>query len=160
MSSNTHNKIKLIEMEYSWKYSGRWPYNGMVNDLWRGVQSGQNYLVALGLFAWSEALGRNILGTVGDRTQGTGLVAYKEFTEKYVEYSFTGPEWEEIFTKFRHGLSHEFYIKKFGSSVFNDDGKALCGINISRTPYELRIHSYFLHFVRGLERALDAGVLP
>lgn len=149
---------KEIEMEYRWNYSHRWPFNGMVNDLWRGVQGEQNYLVALGLFAYSEAIGRMILGTIGKN--GGGLDAFKKFTKEYVLYSFTDDEWREIFNKYRNGFAHEFFIKVPGSAVYNENGTAKCGIDISKTPYTLRIHSYFLHFARGLEKALDAGVLP
>jgi hypothetical protein len=60
---------KTIEMQLRWKYSDRWPYSGMVNDIWRGIQAEQNYLVALGLFAYSEALGRIVLGTIGQKTE-------------------------------------------------------------------------------------------
>jgi len=149
---------KEIELEYPWKYGSRWPYNGMVNDLWRGVQGEQNYLVALGLFAYSEALGRMILGTIGKN--GGGPKAYREFTERYIGYSFSATEWPIIFDKYRNGFAHEFYIKVPESAVYNDDGSAPCGITISRSHYELRIYTYFLHFAQGLERALDAGALP
>lgn len=151
---------KEIQMEFQWKYGEDkyWPFNGMVNDLWRGVQAEQNYLVALGLFAYSEALGRMILKTIGQN--GGGTEAFREFTEKYVGYTFTDDaEWKNVFDKYRNGLAHEFFIKKPGSVVYNEDGTAPCGITISGTAFEIRIHSYFLHFARGLERALDAGVL-
>ena len=150
--------IKIIKMEYSWKYHSCWPYNGIVNDLWRGVQAEQNYLVALGLFAYSEVLGRRILGTIGQ--SGGGTEAFREFTEKYVGYSFSDDaEWRMVFNKYRNGLAHEFYIKQPGSGVYNDDGSAKCGIDISGAHFILKIHSYFLHFVRGIESALDQGKL-
>ncbi|HRY52437.1 MAG TPA: hypothetical protein P5089_01125 [Candidatus Portnoybacteria bacterium] len=146
---------KNIELEYSWKYSEVWPYNGMVNDLYRGVQAEQNYLVALGLFAYSEALGRMILGTIGRR--GGGAKAFRAFTEKYVGYKFVN--WDEVFDLYRNGFVHEFYIKKIGSGVYNDDGLAKCGLVISGSVLHVLINSYFKHFAVGLERAIDAGVL-
>ena len=146
---------KTIRMEYSWKYSSQCPYNWMVNDLWRGVQAEQNYLVALGHFAYSEAIGRRILGTTGKF--GGGADAFREFTKKYVGYDF--PDWKLVFNNFRNGLAHEFYIKQYGSAVYNDDGSAPCGIDVSGSSFSVRIHSYFRHFVKGVERALDARVL-
>jgi len=146
---------KMIQMEYPWKYSSHCPYNWMVNDLWRGVQAEQNYLVALGLFAYSEAIGRMILGTTGK--PGGGVAAFRKFTETYVGYAF--PNWQAVFSEFRNGLAHEFYIKRCGSAVYNDDGSAPCGIDVSGNTFSVRIHSYFRHFVKGVECALTAGVL-
>jgi hypothetical protein len=150
---------KNISMEYSWSYSSIWPYNGMVNDLWRGIQAEENYLVALGLFAYSEALGRMILNTVGDGGRGEGLKAYRHFTEKFIRYSFNDVDWKTIFGSFRNGLAHQFFIKKSGSGVYNEDGTKACGIDVSGDGFHVYIHSYFLHFVRGLQRALDNGDL-
>lgn len=149
--------IKNIETEYNWKHGGVWPFNGMVNDLYRGVQANENYLVALGLFAYSEALGRMILGTVGDNSKGSGLRAFQEFTEKYVGYKFA--DWVSLFDLFRNGLAHQFFIKKAGSGVYEDDGTAACGIIVTGAGLEVHMNSYFAHFARGLERAIDAGVL-
>lgn len=145
---------KTIQMDYSWKYSSRCPYDWMVNDLWRGVQAEQNYLVALGLFTYSETLGRMIFRASGKRFRGWR--AFKEFTEKYVGYSF--PNWDDVYQKFRNGLSHEYWIKGVGA-VWDDDGSAPCGIDASGTVLAVRMRSYFLHFVNGLERALMTGVL-
>lgn len=146
---------KVIQMDYGWKYASCCPFNWMVADLWRGVQAEQNYLVALGLFSYSEAIGRMILGTTGKG--GGGATPFREFTEKYVGYSFA--DWDAVFGSFRNGLAHEFYIKRYGSAVYNDDGSAPCGIDVSGGSFVIRIHSYFRHFVGGLERALAAGVL-
>ncbi|HLG34211.1 MAG TPA: hypothetical protein VI757_04970 [Bacteroidia bacterium] len=147
-----------IEMVYSWKYTDAWPYNWMVNDLWRGVQAEQNYLVALGLFTYSEVLGRMILRTVG--ISGDGPKAFRKFTEEYVGYKFADDrEWKNVFDIYRNGLAHEFFIKSMGGKVYNEDGTAPCGITISGTFFELRIHSYFIHFTKGLEKAIDEKVL-
>lgn len=147
---------KTIQMEYDWKYKDLIPYSWMVNDLYKGVQAEQNYLVALGLFAYSEMVGRKILGTIGN--QGGGLVAFREFTEKQVGYSFTDQEWKDIFDKYRNGLAHEFFIKDNGGGVYNEDGTAACGIDISN-KFIVKINSYFKHFVTGLEKALDQNLL-
>jgi len=151
-----------IELEYpDWSHPGALPYTWMVNDLYRGVHAQQNYLVALGLFSYSEAIGRRILGTIGENKKGYGLKAFKEFTGKYIGYSFNDDaEWEMVFDRYRNGLVHEYYVKNQGAIVYNDDGTAPCGISISNQTLELRIHSYFIHFVKGLNNALDSNVLP
>lgn len=151
-----------IELEYpGWKYPDKLPYYWMISDLYRGVQAQQNYLVALGLFSYSEAIGRMILGTIGDKRIGYGLNAFREFTERYVGYTFeTDKTWGWVFDKYRNGLVHQFYIKDMGAIIYNEDGSAPCGITITGQTLELRIHSYFNHFVKGLQNAIEAGVLP
>ncbi len=145
-----------IEMIYkNWAYPDREPFNGMVSDLWRGIQAQENYLVALGLFAYSEVLGRMILGSVGK--SGSGCCAFRKFTEEYVEYKFE--DWYKIFDYCRNGLAHEYFIKKNGNAVYNDNGDAPCGIVKNNEIYEIRIHSYFKHFVKGLEKAIESGEL-
>jgi hypothetical protein len=37
-----------------------WPYNGMVNDVLGSIQTGGNYLAALGLASYTEICGRQI----------------------------------------------------------------------------------------------------
>ena len=154
--------IISIELEYpDWHYPDKIPYCWMINDLYRGVQAQQNYLVALGLFSYSEAIGRMILGTIGNNSRGYGLNAFREFTEKYVGYTFASDEnWALVFDRYRNGLVHQFYIKNVGAIIYNEDGSAPCGITISGLTLELRIHSYFKHFVGGLNNAMKAGVLP
>ncbi len=151
---------KIIDLEYPWKYNdGRnWPYNGMVNDLWRGIQADQNYLVALGLFAYSEMLGRELRGTVGNRNIGKGFEAYKEFTENFVGYAFEESLLKDIFDRYRNGLAHEYFIKSqngMSAIIYNDDGNRSCGIVLSKGTAELYIHTYFKHFVAGLEKMLN-----
>lgn len=142
-----------IELEYpDWNYPVTLPYKWMVNDLFRGVYAQQNYLVALGLFSYSEAIGRMILGTIGINKKGFGLNAFREFTEKYVGYKFKDDaEWYTLFERYRNGLVHQYYIKSMGAIIYNDDGTAPCGIKVSGQTLELRIHSYFNHFVIGLK---------
>jgi hypothetical protein len=148
---------KIIEMHYPWKYSGAIPYSWMVNDLYRGIQAEQNYLVALGIFSYSEALGRMILGTIGNSRPGLGFVAFKEFTEKYVGYRFLDEaQWKKVFDISRNGLAHQYYLKSWEGKIYSDDGTAPCGIKISSSPIELRINSYF---VKGIENVIDSNVI-
>lgn len=147
-------KIEL-ELELQWKYKNcPPPYNWMVNDLYRGIQAQENYLVALGLFVYSEALGRVILGTVGH--SGGGCEAFREFTEKYVGYSFEGGEWKNIFNDCRNGLAHQYFVKNKIGSILNEDGSRTCGIEMGKNNImNIYINSYFNSFVKGLEKYLD-----
>ncbi len=45
-----------------------WPYNGMVNDILGAIRTQGNYLAALGLMAYTEICGRQILFN-GDNTE-------------------------------------------------------------------------------------------
>jgi hypothetical protein len=143
-------KIEIV-LEYSWKYSSSWPYNGMVNDLWRGVQANENYLVALGLFSYSEILGRNILNKLD--VHDDGLPYFKEFTIKYVGYK--DEDLKKLFDSARNGLSHRYFMKHQEGTVYNDQGNLPCGYEISATSIKIYIHTYFKHFVLGLEKYLD-----
>lgn len=150
-------KINHIIMEYPWKYnkSGFEPYCWMVNDLYRGIQAEQNYLVALGLFSYSEYLWRIILGNIG--TRNNGWKCFKKFTENYIGYSFY--DWEKIFDNIRNWLAHRYFIKTLGW-VYNDNWELGCWIKrLENGELQIYIHSYFKHFVKGLEKYLDEKYL-
>ena len=154
-----NQKVNHVIMEYCWKYNkpGFEPYSWMVNDLYRGIQAGENYLVALGLFTYSEAVGRLILNTIDNNKIGAGLKAYKKFTKEYINYSFTEKEWKRLFDDVRNGLTHRYFIKNRFGTVFNEDedGTRSCGIEFDKDKINIYIHSYFKHFVAGLEKYLD-----
>jgi len=135
--------------DYKWRYSDKWPYNGMVNDLYRGIQAGENYLVALGLFCYSEALGWEYTNK-----KSKDFNAYKIFTEKFVGYKFDNLE--EIYKDSRNGLAHRYFIKNRFGTINNDNGNMSCGIVVnSESDITINIRTYFKHFVIGLESMLD-----
>lgn len=154
------NKI-YIEMKFAWKYDQdqHWPYNGIVNDLYRSVQAEMNYATAQLLFNYSEFIGRKMLGTVGSWKKGDDIKAYREFTKKYVGYKdISSKELEKIFNDCRNGLAHEYFVKGEYTAIMNDPGNLPCGIEKRGNNYTIYIHTYFNHFVHGLEHAIDEGV--
>lgn len=146
-----------IKLEYQWKYGNKWPYNGMVNDLYRGIQAGENYLVALGLFSYSEVIGWEKRGARDSDVNG--WECYKEFTENYVGYNnISGLE--EVFRDSRNGLAHRYFIKNKPGGIINDypEGGIRQGI-IKDTVINIYIYSYFKDFVKGLEKYIDEETL-
>ena len=139
-------------MDFPWKYSSEkyWPFNGMVNDLYRGVQAEENYLVALGLLAYSEAIGGLLIDL---RVMGDGCKCFRAFTEKYVGYKFN--HWGQLHDDIRNGLAHQYFIKNRLGVVLNDPGDRPSGISENAAGIEIYINTYFQHFVRGLEKFLD-----
>src|ERR1039458_6715489 len=53
-----------------------WPYNGMVNDVLGSMQTGGNYLAALGLASYTASFGRQVCFGGDDRGD---CVCYSEF---------------------------------------------------------------------------------
>ncbi len=138
-------------MEYEWDHSDKEPYHWMVNDLYRGIQAEQNYLVALGIFSYSEILGREISDSINKK--GGGSDCFREFTEKYIGYEFT--DWENIFDDIRNGLAHRYFIKNRLGTICNDNGDLPCGIVENADKIDIHINTYFRHFVKGLKKYLD-----
>lgn len=148
MISVMHTKtIKLI---YNWKYKNIWPYCGMVDDLYRGVQANENFLVALGLIVYSEAIGREIFQT---KKPKDGSLSFQKFTEEYIGYKLL--DWKRIYTRIRNGLAHFYGMNVKISEVNMDVGNLNCGIEDKGDRITLHVKSYFNHFVRGLEKYLD-----
>jgi len=91
-----------------------WPYNGMVNDILGAVQTGGNYLAALGLSSYTEICGRNLF--FGGKP-GNDWKCYN----KFLDYMGAG----EVLNKkikfqgktrlfkdaVRNGLVHHYFMK-------------------------------------------------
>jgi hypothetical protein len=93
-----------------------WPYNGMVADITSAIETGCNYLVALGLCCYTEACGREILFR-GDLSKKDW-----ECFNEFVRYTGAGEllekeiTFEEKTIKFkdavRNGLAPLFYVSR------------------------------------------------
>lgn len=142
---------KIIKLIYDWKYKDKWPYNGMVDDLYRGIQANENFLVALGILVYSEAIGREILNT---RKKKDGRDSFRKFTEEYIGYKF--PDWNRIYNRIRSGMIHIYGMNVKYTEVCMDAGNLDCGINDKEEKITLYVRSYFNHFVKGLEKYLDS----
>ncbi len=120
-------EINKVKMQYPWKYM--WhinsPYNWMINDLFRGIQTNSNYLVALGIFAYSEAIGWKLRGE--DDKDSKGWLCYENFTKKYMGNSYDFMTYE-IRNSARNGLAHRYFVKNLPGRVSRDSGDLPCGI--------------------------------
>ncbi len=146
-----------VELYYTWKYqsSKENPFDWMINDLWRGVQARSNYLVAIGLFAYSEAIGWVILNEPNNKS----WECFEKFTKDYVGYTkITRTDWDDI----RNGLAHRYYIKNRIGKVANDGNKSQVGIEID-SKIDIYVNIYFEDFVKGVEKYFDeqkSGTTP
>lgn len=142
--------LKEVKLYFEWKYalSKDNPFNWMINDLYRGVQTCSNYLVAMGLMNYSEVIGWIILN---ESKRANGWKCFEEFTKKYIGYTeFTREYWEDI----RHGLAHNYYIKDRVGTITQDPKKEHKGVELSDT-ISIYVNVYFEDFVKGEEKYMD-----
>jgi hypothetical protein len=107
-------EIEIIKIENR----DHWPevYQFMVDDLIRSIKEAKaNYLVALGLFCYTEVVGRHILRfrekKINQLFRNNGR-CFKTFAKDYLGYGEILDKNPNAFDVYRNGLSHEFYIKK------------------------------------------------
>lgn len=144
-----------------------WPYNGMVNDVLGSIQTGGNYLAALGLASYTETCGRQIF-FAGDNNE-------KDWRcyNKFVEYMGAGEllkkklnfEGRNIYFKdaVRNGLVHRYFMKVGSGAVAMYSSKA----EANRTGFLLKepddvvmvVIPYFELFCQALSKANKSGML-
>jgi hypothetical protein len=110
-------EIQVVDI----KNRDHWPevYQFMVDDLTRSIKEAKaNYLVALGLFCYTEIVGRHILRFREKKIdlplsgKGDNDRCFNVFAKDYLGYSEILDKNPKAFDVYRNGLSHEFYIKK------------------------------------------------
>lgn len=144
-----------------------WPYNGMVNDVLGSIQTGGNYLAALGLASYTEICGRQIFFD-GDNNKKDW-----ECFNKFIEHMGSGEilkkeltfEGKLIYFKdaVRNGLVHRYFMKVGSSSVAMSSTKA----EAQRTGFVLKntdevvmvVIPYFVLFCDALKTARVQGLL-
>src|SRR2546426_9660321 len=92
-----------------------WPYNGMVSDITSAIETGCNYLAALGLCCYTEVCGREL--SFGGDISKKGWECFNEF----VRYMGAGELLEKEITfegcrihfkdAVRNGLAHRYFMK-------------------------------------------------
>jgi hypothetical protein len=98
-----------------------WPscYQMMVNDLTRSIIYAQaNYLIALGLFCYTEVLGLHLL-QFRARNRNADFAprtCFNTFAKEYLDYTSLLDKYKDlddigIYGVFRNGLCHEYFIK-------------------------------------------------
>ena len=146
-----------------------WPYNGMVADITSAIETGCNYLVALGLCCYTEVCGRELFFD-GDhsakdsecfnefiRYMGAGELLQKEiiFEGKQIQFK----------DAVRNGLAHRYFMKVDNSMVAMiangpgaDEANRL-GFWIREGNVMLIAVPFFDLFCGALRRALGEGRL-
>ena len=86
----------------------------MVNDLTKSIRDADaNYLVALGLFCYTEALGLQLLQFRARdiSKEFSPRKCFNVFAEEYLKYQDVIKKHSDIYGIFRNGLCHEYFIK-------------------------------------------------
>jgi hypothetical protein len=86
----------------------------MVSDLTKSIKCAKaNYLVALGLFCYTEALGLQLLQFRAKDTNAefSPRKCFNTFAKEYLNYGDVLKNHSDIYGIFRNGLCHEYFIK-------------------------------------------------
>lgn len=131
----SQEKIKDYFKEYIFGF--------IFNDIENCIKAKANYTVALALLSYTEFLGGLISGTLGLRDKNRerfnsalnffdfegNTKYYKEFKVKFRDVDYLEKD-GDIYTLFRCGLAHEYFIKSDSLVHNNSDGyKDELGIN-------------------------------
>jgi hypothetical protein len=157
-----------VPMKVELAHALPWPYNGMVADITSAIETGCNYLAALGLCCYTEVSGRELL--FGGDPSKKDWECFNEFV-RYMgagdllekELTFEG---RRIYFKdaVRNGLAHRYFMKVEHGMVamISDDPEAQRLGFLIREPgsVALVVVPFFALFCRGLRRALDEKRLP
>jgi len=144
-----------------------WPYNGMVNDILGSIQTGGNYLAALGLASYTEICGRQILfnGSNSEKdwkcfNEFLKYMGAEDVLERKLKY-----DGKKIYIKdaVRNGLVHRYFMKVGSGSVamFSSDKMANQTGFLIQEPDKIImvIVPYFNLFCNGLRKARDNNKL-
>jgi hypothetical protein len=144
-----------------------WPYNGMVNDLASAIQSGSNFLAALGLATYTEVCGRQIV------FGGNSRKSYDACFNSFLEYMGVQEvlNWKIVYQgqpkkvkdAVRNGLVHEYFLKAHRGSVAmittNKDADHLGFIRKGSDELIMIVVPYFKLFCAALRKAKAEGKL-
>jgi hypothetical protein len=135
------------------------PYGWMINDLEKSIKLAKaNYLVALGLFCYSEIVGRHILRF--KKKKAGNYNSFNIFVNEYMGYKRLMKRYgDKIYDWFRHGLCHEYYIKGAMTGVYvvydKKTTKQAIAISKDGTKRFLVIKPYLRDFKKGIKKFLS-----
>jgi len=175
--SVTINQKKLKE-RYAKYFELEKPYGYMIEELVHSLyeKDGQiqgNYLTAIGLFCYSEIVGREIMKYKNPYTNKKRLgnkKCFDLFLRDYMGYKSLMDDHKDIYTWYRNGLCHEYKIKgpsETGVFVYYDESSTpkfedfgvdtTKGILLSKeSPKRMFIVLPYLEdFVKGIEKFLE-----
>jgi len=144
-----------------------WPYNGMLNDILGAIQSGGNYLAALGLASYTEVCGRQIF------FNGDNKVKDWKCFNRFIHFMGAGEalkkklqfEGKKILFKdaVRNGLVHRYFMKVGSGAVamysFNAEAKRTGFLIKEPNQVVLVVIPYFALFCAALKQAKEQGLL-
>jgi hypothetical protein len=145
-----------------------WPYNGMVADITSAIETGCNYLAALGLSCYTEYCGRQLLFS-GDVTKKDW-----ECFNEFIRYMGAGDLLNKQITfqgkpilfkdAIRNGLVHRYFMKVEQGVVamITDDAEANRLGFLIKEPGKVAmvVVPFFGLFCAGLRRAKTDGRIP
>lgn len=144
-----------------------WPYNGMVNDVLGAIQTGGNYLAAMGLASYTEMCGRQIFYNGNNNKDDSKCfnryleyMGSQEALEKSIQY-----QGKEIKLKdaVRNGLVHRYFMKAGSGMVAmtsNNKEAIKTGFLIQEpSSVTLVVIPYFNLFLKSLVKAKSEGIL-
>ena len=143
-----------------------WPYNGMVNDILNAIQSGSNYLAAIGLIAYSEICGR-IFFNKGEQFIPADKCLKDLFQSmgNDVVFKWKIPGGKSLTDAVRNGLIHHYFFKAQSCTVAimpkekNSNGHKY-GFAIVKKTLVMYVASFFRLFCDALYKRHKAGKLP
>jgi len=94
-------------------------YDWMIYDVEKSFKAGALYLVALGLFCYSEIAGRDIFYFKNPKSKKSEFKNWKcfnLFVGEYMGYIDLLENNDRVYKNFRDGLCHEYHIKSEGKS--------------------------------------------
>ncbi|MBI3335878.1 MAG: hypothetical protein HY001_05315 [Candidatus Portnoybacteria bacterium] len=153
------------------------PYGWMIEELTNSLYEKEgeiqgNYLTALGLFCFSEVIGREIMHYKNQKTirsQFKGKDCFNLFLKEYMGYGSILEKYEHVYEWYRHGLCHEYKIKgptTTGVFVYyrSEDISAFQGMGVDTTKGILLSEKstkrmfillpYLEDFIKGIEKFL------
>jgi len=153
--------------------TSKWPkrYNWMIRDLTRAREADANYLVGLGLFCYTEIVGRDILKYRNPhKAYFKNKDCFDLFLSEYMGYKKLLEEnGNNLYDCFRNGFCHNYSIKGEKTGVYDyyeqNSLKAIeelgvditKGIAIPKNNKKIRflvVKPYLEDFIKGVEKFL------
>lgn len=141
--SNSQDKIAELK-----DFFNEYIFGFIYHDINAAICGKANYLAALGLLAYTEFLGKLVKGG------GEGSEQFYEFL-----HNDMGTEYQklkrqvDVYVVFRHGLAHQYFIKKRPSVVvmFNRPPQP-CGIVKIKGQWVFIVEKYYEDFKAGVAK--------
>ncbi len=176
-NTKAKNNLEELQNEYKSFFVLEYPYGSMVEELVNSLYEKEgkiqgNYLTALGLFCYSEVIGREIIRhKYPTKKYVNNKECFNCFFSEYMGYKNLLLKFKDIYDWYRNGLCHNYKIKGVGNAetgvfVYYDQSSVLAfenfgvdttkGILLSEKSSKriFIILPYFADFIMGIEKFL------